>query len=100
MKTIKQLDKEFTGVGEVRGFLFTQVANNEDGYIYKVSIENSHHYEVFKRKISKTFKMGADLSREITGEKVSYPTSKAFGVWAWSCLTLEKAIVKLNDLNK
>ena len=33
---IKELEDEFLGKGEVRGFTFEQIASNDNGYIYKV----------------------------------------------------------------
>ncbi len=78
---MKQLNKTIQGRGEVKGYFFTQLEKTNLGYIYeKKCIEtNKLSYEVFKHKENKHF------------DCVSYPSSKAFGVWAWDCLTLEKA---------
>jgi hypothetical protein len=77
---MKQLEKEFMGRGEVKGFKFTQLFASSAAFLYKVCSGSSERYEVFLRKENTQF------------ECISYPSSKAFGVWAWSFQTLEKAI--------
>lgn len=96
---IKEIDKEFIGVGEVSGFQFEQVAATEYGYIYKVVGTKGDYYEVFKKRKRETFTM-VDGIRIITGEKYSYPSSKAFGIWAWTCFTKERAYFRLEQLEK
>ena len=76
---MRELKKEFIGKGQVRGFEFTQVKKTKNGFIYKVDTKNRIHYEVFHRKENNRFNC------------VSYPSNKAFGVWAWTCDTIEKA---------
>jgi len=76
---MKELEKEFTGRGEVRGFNFTQIVANEYGFIYQVENNGNIHFEVFKRKENTQFNC------------ISYPKSPAFGLWAWSKTTLEEA---------
>ena len=76
---MKQLKENFTGKGQVKGFTFTQIKKNEHAYIYEVNTGNSIHYEVFKHKENTQFNC------------VSYPSNKAFGIWAWTCGNLEKA---------
>jgi hypothetical protein len=83
---MKELEKEFIGKGEVRGFQFEQVQANDNGYIYKVQHIGEPYYEVFKRKENTQF------------DNISYPSSKAFGVWAWWYSSLEKAMTKFNEL--
>ncbi len=85
---IKVLKNSFFGKGEVGGYKFTQVRKTDKALLYKVSSGDSKHYEVFKSRINTRFACE------------SYPTSKAFGIWAWTCMTLEAAIVKFNQLNK
>ena len=49
--------------------------------------EHKHrHYEVFKKRLNRRF------------GTVSYPTDKAFGIWAWSCMSLERARERLNEI--
>jgi len=76
---MKQLEKKFTGKGEVKGFSFTQLKNNGKAYIYEVADGSFKHYEVFKHKENTQFKC------------ISYPRSKSFGIWAFSVSTFERA---------
>ena len=79
------LPLEFTGKGEVKGFVFTQIKSTDKGYIYSVMNSGQVYYEVFKRK-----------TNQYNG--VSYPKSKSFGKWAWWYSSLEKAQIKLDSL--
>lgn len=76
---MKELEKEFIGKGQVKGFLFTQVKKTEHGYIYQVSDNGNLRYEVFKRKLNTRF------------ECVSYPSNNSFGIWAFATPILERA---------
>jgi hypothetical protein len=80
---IKELQSEFIGRGQVKGFKFTLKNKTEKGYIYEVDTGSSIHYEVFKKRINKQFNC------------ISYPSDKAFGYWAWSCSDYECALNKL-----
>ena len=84
---MKQLQTEFKGRGQVKGFTFTQIKKSEHGYIYRVNTDDNFHYEVFYRKENKLY------------ECVSYPSNKAFGLWAWTCGSLEKAEDILNGID-
>jgi hypothetical protein len=84
---MKELEKEFIGRGEVRGFKFTLLYGNSRAFVYKVVNQGSEYYEVFRRK--ENTKYGV----------ISYPSSKAFGIWAWYCSTLDKAMAKFNELS-
>lgn len=83
---MKELETEFKGRGQVKGFTFTQIKKNDYGYIYKVNTGNNNHYEVFKRKINTKFNC------------ISYPSDKSFGLWAWTYKDLDNAIYKLEEL--
>ncbi|RXP46865.1 hypothetical protein EC396_13370 [Lutibacter sp. HS1-25] len=83
----KELKKEFLGIGEVKGYKFTQIRQTSQAFIYEVSFGEGKHYEVFKRRINSRFGC------------VSYPSSKGFGIWAWTYNELDKAIEKFNQLN-
>ena len=86
---MKRLAETFTGRGEVKGHSFTQVAKNPKAFIYNVKISPTLEvYEVFKRKENTQF------------DCESYPTSKAFGIWAWSIKSKERAFQKFNELSK
>ena len=82
---MKELQQQFQGRGEVKGYTFTQVSKTDLGYIYQKELDGKISYEVFKHKENKRF------------DCVSYPTSNSFGVWAWDCKTLEKAMERLNN---
>lgn len=81
---MKELELQFTGTGEVKGFTFSQVKALNFGYIYMVfDTFGQRWYEVFKRKENVRF------------GTISYPRQKAFGVWAWCEATLQDAERKL-----
>ena len=96
---VKELEKEFIGIGEVSGMKFAQITSQQHGFIYEVSLEGiTPHYEVFERKLSP---ICIDFEKKIFSEtesKVMYPNSKHFGIWAWTCNTLEEAKVKLEKI--
>lgn len=83
---MKELREEFIGKGQVRGFRFTQVKKTEFGYIYEIDTKNTTHYEVFKRVYNSRYNC------------ISYPSSKAFGIWAWTTNCLGKANNILEDI--
>ena len=83
---MRELKESFIGKGQVKGFVFTQIEKSAFGYIYEVNTGNRIHYEVFKRYENTHFNC------------VSYPSNKGFGIWAWTCGTLEKAKDKFDDL--
>ena len=85
---MKPLPTEFIGRGEVKGFHFTQIKATDMAYLYRIESNGSFHYEVFKKRENARYGV------------VSYPTSKAFGIWAWTYRNYEKAIKKFNELNK
>tara|TARA_R110000744_G_scaffold148351_2_gene261415 strand:- start:23444 stop:23722 length:279 start_codon:yes stop_codon:yes gene_type:complete len=82
---MKELEKEFIGKGQVKGFLFTQIKKTEFGYIYKVVDAGNLRYEVFKRKLNVRF------------ECISYPSNKAFGIWAFTTPLICRANEILED---
>lgn len=87
---MKELKKEFIGIGEVRGFQFKQLHANGYAYVYEVfnPEANKAHYEVFERLENTAF------------DCVSYPKSKSFGVWAWCINNYEKAMEKYEEITK
>lgn len=94
---MKTLDKTFIGKGEVRGITFTQVKETENGYIYKRSDEL---FEVFEKRTQKegTENIGGVQVR--FESKELYPNSNAFGKWAWECISLENAQIRLSAMQK
>ncbi len=85
---IKLLRKQYQGKGEVSGYNFHQIKQTDKAYIYEATSGDSKHYEVFLKVINRRYAC------------VSYPTSKAFGTWAWTYMSLEKAEKKYNELNQ
>lgn len=83
---IKELEKEFIGKGETKGFKFNQLLKGKRAYIYSVNINGKIHYETFKRVIHKQF------------NNVSYPSSKQFGYTAFTYPTYELALEKFNKI--
>jgi hypothetical protein len=77
---MKELQTQFAGLGQVRGYDFNQITATPYGYIYaKTSLEGGKTFEVFKR-----------VENTLYG-CISYPSNKAFGIWAWEVETLERA---------
>lgn len=97
---MKQLDKQFIGGGDVKGFIFTQIKTNGFAYIYEVDTGYSKHFEVFEHKQTK------DADGVIAGvpihfaAKITYPSSRAFGDWAYCYTSLEKAEIRYNELTE
>ena len=83
---MKELKSYFVGIGQVKGYVFNQIKSTKYAYLYEVSENNVIHYEVFKRLENTMY------------DCVSYPTDKAFGIWAWTCGTLERAEDKFNEI--
>lgn len=92
MGKIKELSDEFVGIGEVSGYVFKK--ERGDGYAYLYSVRggsNRVYYEVFERRVNDRFGV------------VSYPKSKAFGKWALTTYSWDKAneyFDKMSDLVK
>jgi hypothetical protein len=83
---MKELRESFEGKGEMKGFIFTQLQKTDKCYLYEVKTEGHIGYEVFQHKINTHFNC------------ISYPSSKAFGVWAWYFRDKNKAITKLKEI--
>ena len=84
---IKPLKTQFEGRGEVKGYLFTLLGMTDRAFLYEVSSGSSKHFEVFKRKENSRYGC------------ISYPTSAAFGIWAWTYSDIKSAIKKYNELS-
>ena len=99
-----KLEKEFIGIGEVKGFKFKMLFNNEKAFMYEVSCENedgytSRWYEVFERRVSKatdTIMNGVMVHFE---EREVYPKSNSFGVYAWCINNYDMAKDKFEYLS-
>lgn len=72
--------RELSQTFEQNGNKYTQIAFNGERYIYQVDAQdNTLYYEVFERKINRSFNL------------VSYPTDNNFGNWAKCVTNLERA---------
>ncbi len=96
-----ELETEFEGKGQMSNFYFKQIVKNDFGYIYELTDKFGNiHYEVFERREQKE----SDI--EIAGQKVHYdfkimyPSMNAFGDWAYSCTSLDKAKTYLIEFEK
>lgn len=87
---MKKLEKEFTGVGEVKGFGFKQITSNGYAFIYEVKqpMVDESYYEVFERRVNTQYNCE------------SYPSRKAFGIWAFCCISYERAQEIYKKLSK
>ena len=83
---MRELSREFIGKGQVRGFLFTQIKKNEYCYIYKVEDNGRIWYEIFEHRENKRFNC------------ISYPRNKSFSIWAFTYLSLERALTCFDEL--
>ncbi len=96
---IKELENHFTGVGEVKGYKFTQIDNTGQAYLYKVCTNGRQaHYEIFKRKLAP---ICIDFEKRLYSDeefKEIYPKSKDFGIWAWTTRDKIRACEILNTI--
>ena len=97
---MEELQQQFDGIGEVRGYSFRQVKQMPFAFIYEVlNGENGDvHYEVFKRK--EVNKYDFETQTQLDEMKVRYPKAHDFGVWAWTTETFQQAEIRLELLNK
>ena len=84
---MKELKEYFSGIGQVKGYVFNQISKTDKAFLYEVRGNNTIHYEIFKRLENTMY------------DCVSYPTYKAFGVWAWTTYDLERANEIFKELN-
>ncbi len=79
------LEAKFTGKGEVKGYKFNRIKENDTVYLYEV---DGRYYEVFKRTVNKLY------------NTETYPSSKQFGRIGWTYQTKEAALKKFKKLTK
>jgi len=98
-KMTRDLENEFIGTGDIKGFKLVKLASTDKGFLYSVdSGEGNIHYEVFQRK---TTPICLDFEKKIfsdTDSKVIYPKDEHFGQWASCILEYKDALEKLNSL--
>lgn len=98
--TIDKLPQHFMGRAEVKQFTFTKIKALPAGFIFRVNTGGGAHYEVFKYKLTP---ICLDFIKRTYSDdhfKEHYPKQAAFGVWAWTCMTLETAEIRLNKIKK
>ena len=85
---MRPLRIEFAGRGETKGFTFKQIRKTDTAYLYEVRCMEGAipHYEIFKRKENTQY------------WNITYPSSKAFGIWAWGASNIDKANLKFNQI--
>lgn len=86
-QNVKPLRDTFDGIGQVRGYKFTQISKTNSAYVYEVNSGDMIYYEVFRKRINHQYGC------------ISYPTNKAFGIWAFTTPNIERAFELLNDLS-
>ena len=94
---IHRLENEILGKGEVSGYSFSKVFENDTHYIYEVTLIGGEpsHYEVFE--IIRV-PICLDFANRVYSEtefKEVYPNSKKFGISAWTYNTLENAMSRV-----
>jgi len=101
-----ELQKNFIGKGEVKGFEFHQLRSNGHAFLYEVRSEYNYDgvpetnvwYEIFERRISKEgdgIVGGEPIHFE---EREIYPKSNSFGVWAVCVNNYNYALKKFYEM--
>jgi hypothetical protein len=79
------------------GFNYTQVLRGKISCIYEQEVSpKTKRYEVFLIKVKPERK----LNNKVLPATEMFPHNEAFGGWAWSCFTYEKAKLKFDDLER
>jgi hypothetical protein len=83
------------------GFVYTQVCLGQNACIYRQQVSPQiSYFEVFRIKVRKEriiqFK---GVEKKIDAGEI-WPSNEAFGRWAWTYRTLDKAMIKYNELEK
>lgn len=97
---VRKLEKNFTGIGEVKGFEFHQIKRGENALIYEVYDREFKHFEVFAIK---TTPICLDFKNRVysdTESKEVYPKAKDFGSGAYTTKDLNKALLYFDYLNE
>lgn len=96
------LGTSFKGSGEMSGVIFKQLKKSEKAFMYELTDRETRqkHWEVFEKRVSKAKEavLGGKLIKY--EETEVYPKSNCFGNWAWCFTDYEKAITKLEALEK
>ena len=91
MRTLP-LNKRFNG------FTYTQLRGKRSCIFRQEVTPEIHYYEVFKIRYrnERIIKVKGQEKKIEAGE--IWPNDEAFGYWAWSCRTLERALERFNEL--
>ena len=84
------------------GFNYTQVLRGRRTCIYSQEVtEDVTYYEVFLIKVIpyRTIVINGEVVREVPAHE-KYPHNEAFGYWAWSFESYERALKKYNELEQ
>ena len=77
------------------GYKYTKLYKGKRSYVYEQTLsEKRSNYEVFLIKTYPEWEFNG-VKHEATER---FPTNEAFGYWAWTYPTLEKAMKKFNEL--
>ncbi len=92
-KKICKLPYFFRGIGENKGMTFSQKSRGQNTLLYEVWERGiKKRYDVFEIRIAK-FEIDEYVSQHET-----YPNTKSYGDWAWSCKEHSKATEKFDEL--
>lgn len=90
---MKELEKNI----RKNGFEYTQIRKSPAAYIYAQHLPDKSEpiaFEVFQRKEGKVYTIAGN---EIPAS-VQFPSNESFGLWAFTCKTMESALVKFAEL--
>lgn len=96
--TIENLPDEFIGRGPTRKFIFTKVKDSDEAAIFEVNTGQTVHYEIFKKMVEP---ICLDFITRVYSEtrfKYKYPNNNAFGKWAWTVVSKERALEICDNL--
>jgi hypothetical protein len=91
---MRELALTFKGKGEVKGYNFTQIHYNGKCFVYEVEHDGHKHYEIFKRR-KRVSRLGSTNGMEY----IAYPSSNAFGVWAFTTMDIKKCAKYISKLS-
>ena len=99
-----RLENKFIGTGEVKGFEFSKIKENGYAFIYRVNCTNEdgiskYWYEIFEKRISKECNTNIGGVKIHFDEREKYPKSNSFGVWAWTCGDLDRALTIFDSIS-
>ena len=95
---LELLEKEFIGIGEMKGFTFRQISMSEAAYLYILDENDTRpSYEVIMRKSSPKCLDFENRIYSVDLRKEYYPKSGSFGILGWAYTSMEMAKDKFND---